>query len=78
MTPNSLDGSTVFAYHNEPTTIPKGTFAPAGDKNQATMDHDQIAPVNTPLQSGHLPVTQVMCLSYTSIGLNPPVTSVKN
>lgn len=37
------------------------------------MDTDQIAPVlRAPHQSDHLPVTQVMCLCYTSLGLNPP------
>lgn len=79
MTLNSFDSSTVFAYQNETATIPEGHTAPAGDRNQATMDSDQIAPVvRAPHQSGHLPVTQVMCLCYTSIGLNPPVTSIKN
>lgn len=53
--------------------------APAGDRNQAIMDHDQMAPdVHAPHQSGHLPVTQVMYFYYTSIGLNPPMTSIKN
>lgn len=52
--------------------------APA-DRNQAIMDHDQMAPdVHAPHQSGHLPVTQVMYFYYTSIGLNPPMTSIKN
>lgn len=53
MTLNSLDSSTVFSYQNETATIPGGHAAPASDRNQATMDTDQIAPV----QAGHLPVT---------------------
>lgn len=79
MTLNSLDSSTLFTYQNKTAAIPEGHTAPAGDRNQATMDSDQIASVvHAPHQSGHLPVTQVMYLCYTSIGLNPPVTSIKN
>lgn len=79
MTPNSLDSTTVFAYHNEPAPIPEGTPQQQGNRNQATMDSDQIAPVvRAPHQSGHLPVTQVMSLCYISIGLNPQMTSIKN
>lgn len=48
MTPNSLDGSTVFAYRN--------TLAMAPEARQQAR------------RSGPLPVTQVMCFCFTSMG----------
>lgn len=77
MTPNSLNSLTFFAFLNESATTPEAQ--PACLRNQATMDSDQIAPtVHAPYTCGHLPMGRVMCLCYTSIGLNPPVTSIKN
>lgn len=75
MTLNSLGSSTVFAPHNEP---PRGHSAPFDNRNLATALQDQMAfVVQARNQSGRLTVTQVMCLFYTSKGLNLPVASIK-